>query len=242
MRSTHRTLLAALLILPAAASGVTQEPLPDPRQPDLTPSQKLEKLVERVRLEHSRVETLEADFTQSKESALLIEPDLSEGVFSYSAPDRVRWEYLSPIPMSLLIYGEEMTTWFRDLGQAERTNIGGKSQRVLEYMGASSSLDTLLEYFTVTLTLPRDTTRPYILELSPKFEQVERRLRGMIVWIDADRFLPIGVRYIEADGDVTEYRFNNMRVNSELPADRFELDLPSETDLREVDLDGQGVR
>ena len=236
-----RTRVVALTVYAVwmiVASTVSSDELPHPRQDGLEPSERLEALVNRVRAEQQAVVTLEAAFVQIRESSMLAEPVSSEGVFSYSAPDRVRWEYLSPDPISMLIAGDEMTTWYRDIEQAERVEVGRHSQRVLKYLGAGSTMDDLLEYFSVSLTLPTDQTQPYKMVLDPKFDKVAKRIQGMTVWIDPELFLPLRFRYEEADGDVTDMAFENLRVNGELPASRFELEMPTSVEVRQVDLNG----
>lgn len=200
----------------------------------MAPADRLTALVRRVRWENERIHTLEAQFVQEKVSAMLLEPEEARGAFSYEAPDKVRWEYQTPNPISLLIEGGEMTTWYRDMDQAERISVGRQSQKVLEYLGASSSLETLLEYFDIALHVPDDPSSPYFLELDPRFARVARRLRSMSLWIDRQRFVPIRLRYEEADGDVTEYRFEEIRLNAKLPAERFELAIPPGVEVREI--------
>ena len=193
--------------------------------------------MELVRAHQQNVTTLEAEFVQVRESSMLVEPVESRGVFSYAAPDRVRWEYQSPDPISMLITGDEMTTWYKDIEQAERVQVGRHSQRILKYLGAGSTMNDLLEYFTVSLTLPRDRSMPYKLDLAPKFEKVAKRLQSMSVWIDPEIYLPLRLRYVEADGDVTDMRFEDLRVNDHLPSERFELNLPTSVQVRLVELD-----
>lgn len=193
-----------------------------------------------MRLEQETLQTLSADFVQSKESTMLLEPEEARGTFQYAAPDRVRWEYSAPNPISMVIEGERMTTWYRDIDQAERVDIGRQSQRILEYLGAGSSLDTLLEYFDVRLRMPEDRALPLQLELTPRFERVAKRLREMSLWIDPELFLPVRLRYVEADGDVTAYEFSNFQLNQEIADDRFELDLPESVDVRTIDLNRRG--
>jgi outer membrane lipoprotein-sorting protein len=229
------TLLGLLLVLPTlAAVPLTAAEAANPY--DVEPRERLGVLVERMRLEQESLHTLEAAFVQRKESALLIEPEVATGVFSYAAPDSVRWEYHDPTSISLLITGDLMKTWYRDLDQVEEVEIGRHSQRVLEYLGAGSSLATLIEYFNVRLTLPDDRVRPMHLDLDPKFERVARRLQGMDIWVDPATYLPVKLRYIEADGDVTEYEFSEFRVNGEISSERFQLDLPPEVRVRTLDL------
>ncbi len=228
-------LTLTLLLLGAALPAIATEtaPLP-PEDASFSADERLGALVRRVRWENERIETLEAEFVQKKESALLQEPEEARGAFSYAAPDRVRWEYRTPNPISLLIEDGEMTTWYRDMDQVERISVGRQSQKVLEYLGASGSLDALLEYFEVALRMPVDPAAPYQLDLDPRFARVERRVRSMSLWIDRQRFLPIRLRYEEADGDVTEYRFDDIRLNAELPAERFVLEIPDGVEVREI--------
>ena len=227
----------ACLLLAISCPAWSEEALPDPRREGQGPSEKLTALVERVRLEQGRISTLEADFKQFKESSMLVEVVEAVGTFAYSAPDRVRWDYADPNPISMLIDGDEMTTWFRDLEQAERVKVGRRSQRVLEYLGATSPLDDMLQYFSVSLTLPDDMTQPYLLELSPLFDKVAKRLQGVTIWIAAEYYLPIRLRYVDADGDVTDLSFENLRINGSLPIERFDLRLPDTVDVRIVELD-----
>jgi outer membrane lipoprotein-sorting protein len=151
----------------------------------------------------------------------------------------VRWEYTDPNPISVVIDGEEMTTWYRDLDRAEELEIGRYSAQVFKYLGASGSLDALLEYFTVTARFPDEPGEAYQLVLDPRYQRIAKRLDSMTLWIDPERFLPVRLRYVAADGDVTEYRFEDIEINGEIPADRFELQLTDGVAVRRVDL-GRG--
>lgn len=227
LTSPSTLLLCLLLFVPAlgrAAEG------PDPRAEGLSPNQRLEALVERVRAAQGDLETLEARFVQTRESEMLVGSQEARGTLSYHAPDRVRWEFQTPDPISILVTDEEMTTWYRDLGRAERLAVGKASARVFEYLGATGSVDRLLEYFRVELTLPRGD-EAYRLDLKPKYRRIEKRLAGMSLWIDPVRFLPIRLRYQEPGGDVTDYRFEDLTINGPIPDGRFVLDLPDDVQL-----------
>jgi outer membrane lipoprotein-sorting protein len=239
MRAATFTLLSLLLAVPSFAAKAPS--VPDPMAPGLTGPQRLSALVERVKYEQRQLKTLEARFTQQQESSMLAAPEESKGVFSYAAPDRVRWEYLSPSPITVVIRGEEMTTWYRDLKRAETLKVGRYSGQVFKYLGASGSLQTLLEYFTVKLKLPEKKGDPYRLELVPKYQRIAKRLKGMTLWIDDANFFPERLKYVEADGDTVEYQFSDLKRNAPIPADRFVLKLPPGVQSRVVDL-GRGAK
>jgi outer membrane lipoprotein carrier protein len=234
VRAIAPLLLTALCVVPLVAQQV------DPRDPDLAPERRLDVLIERMRDEQESLHTLQADFVQQRESSMLLEPSEATGTFFYAAPDRVRWEYRTPDPISMVIVNDRMTTWYRDLDRAEQVDIGRQSQRILEYLGAGSSLATLLEYFDVRLHQPQRGSAPLELELEPRFERIAKRLSGMSLWVDSELFLPVRLRYVEADGDVTDYRFNNFRLNREIPDERFQLDMPGSVAIRRIDLNRRG--
>jgi outer membrane lipoprotein carrier protein len=234
MKRLPLALLMSLLLSPAAWAA---DKRPDPLAPGLSGFDSLKALLERVRVEQKSLKTMEARFVQKQESSLLAKPEESTGTFSYAAPNRVRWEYTSPNPISVVIAGEEMTTWYRDLKRADKLKIGRYSNQVFKYLGASGSLQTLLDYFRVNYTRPAKKGDPYRLEMIPKFERITRRLKGMTLWIDGERFLPTRLRYIEAGGDTVEYAFKDVKINSAIPNDRFVLKLPEGVETRVIDLD-----
>ena len=235
-----RLALALLVLLAVAPAGAAAPSKPDPRAPGLAGMQRLEALLERVKLEQRSLKTLEASFVQNQESDLLVKPERSTGTFSYAAPDRVRWEYREPNPVSVVIHGDEMTTWYRDLKRADKLKIGRYSNQVFKYLGASGSLQTLLDYFNASLSVPKDAAAPYRLELTPKYQRISRRLKAMTIWIDSRRFLPVRLKYTEADGDTVQYEFQDLKVNPEIPAERFVLNLPKGVETRVIDLEARG--
>lgn len=234
--------LIALALPAGRASAAAPTAPPDPRAPGLSGMARLQALLERVKLEQRSVRTLEARFVQHRESALLVKPEDSTGEFSYAAPNRVRWEYAAPNPITVVIDGDQMTTWYRDLGRADKIKIGRYSNQVFKYLGASGSMQALLDYFTVTLEIPKKASEPYKLELTPRYARIAKRLRAMTIWVDAQRFFPTRVRYVEGDGDVTEYELKNLQVNPQLPGDRFVLKLPAGVETRVIDLDREASK
>lgn len=231
------------LAVPAAVRGAEKK-APDPEAPGLTLAVRSEALLDRIRYEQKHLHTLEAEFVQFRVSEFLAAPEESKGSFAYSAPDLVRWDYLSPKPVSMVIREDEMLTWYRDLGKAEKVKVGRASSQVFRYLNASGSLDTLMKYFAVTFAFPpageagsAGATEPYRLDLAPRFARIRKRLAAMSLWIDRKLFLPVRVRYVEANGDTTEYRFDHLKRNGEVPLSRFDLALPKEVEVKVVDLD-----
>ena len=72
----------------------------------------------------SLIVSLEADFVQTKQVALMNEPQVSTGHLSYRAPEYMRWEYTSP----------QATVWEID---GKQSNVNPQVQRLLRMIMAS---------------------------------------------------------------------------------------------------------
>jgi len=214
----------------SASASASVSVQPDPDAAGLSSSERLDALFDRVKLEQRNLRSLEARFVQRKDSELFMEPEVAHGEFLFLAPDRVRWEFVEPNPMVVVIDESTMTTWYQDLRRAEVMQVGRYSEQVFKYMGASGSLDTLLDYFRVHVTFPDKDDEPYRLTLEPRYPRIAKRIEVMEIWIDREQFVPVRLRYVEPGGDSTEYRFSEVRVNPEISPERFDVQLPADVD------------
>lgn len=216
---------------------------PDPEAPGLSTSQRLEKLIERIKWEQARLKSMQATFVQNKESVLLIQPEEASGKFWFEAPDKVRWDYEKPNPTTVLVNEEQMLTWYRDLKRAERIDVGKQADRVMQYLSASNSLETLQRYFILKVAFPKDPKEPYRLELSPRFARVAKRIKLMTVHLDRAGYWPVYLQYIEPDGDRTELRFTAVTLNGKIAPETFKIELPKDVEVKVIDFatkTGQG--
>ena len=190
---------------------------------------KIEEVVKEISDRQKKVDTLQADFRQEKEMALLTSAEVSEGRFVFEKPNRVLWVYDSPKPVRMLIADGWLTTYYPDLGRAEELEVRRFEDRIFRYLGAASgAIEELTKYFDFRFIDRKGS--PYILELDPKTKSVARRVRKLTIWIDRESFITTSFEYIEGDGDMTRYEFVNIRINDPIPPDTFVIDLP--TDVR----------
>jgi len=236
-RLFHLLVFALVLSIVGAPALHARGPIKPKANVEESGSARLAKLLSAMKAEQEKVHTLTADFKEEKISQLLAKPSVSHGRFSYEAPDKVRWEYEKPNPITLVIQGDQMTTWFRDLGRADRVKVSRYSRRVLQYMGAGVSVNRLLSYFEVALWQPGGKDQDFRLDLIPRYERLRKHLKSMTVWIDNRSLLMTRLGYEEPDGDRTQYDLSNIVVNQPIPADRFVVKLPPGVQVRQVDLD-----
>jgi outer membrane lipoprotein-sorting protein len=242
------TLALALLLTPALAAQETPRETgrrsrggsvavaPEPDAPGLSASERLDNLIARIKWEQSRLQSMEAKFVQNKASALLLQPEESHGTLWYQAPDKARWEFTTPNPTTVLVGGEQMLTWYRDLKRAERVDIGKQADRIMQYLSASNSLETLQRYFILKVAFPKDPKEPYRLELTPRFSRVAKRIKSMAIHLDRQGYWPTFLQYVEPDGDQTELRFTGVKINRPIAADVFDIQLPADVEVKVISL------
>ena len=219
----RRTIIAAVALasLPLAAAPKKAAPVT------------LESVIKKVQEQQKKTQTLQADFKQEKELALLSRPEVSSGRFVFSKPNNVRWSYDAPKRIEMVIAKGSMTTYFPDLRKAERIDVRRFEDRIFKYMGASGAIDELARYFDFTFT---DTANKphWILELTPKNRAIGRRVKQIRIWIDKESYLTSKFEYVEGDGDITRYEFTNVKVNQPVEQARFTLTLPPNVKVEQM--------
>lgn len=202
--------------MPAAAANVT-----------------LEAVIKKIQEQQKKSTTLQADFRQEKEMALLSQPEVSTGTFIFSRPSNVLWTYSAPKRVQMVIAEGVMTTYYPDLRKAEKIDVKRFEDRIFKYMGASGAIDELARYFDFTFTDSK--TKPvYVLDLTPKNRAVSKRVKRIKLWIDKKTYLTSKIEYVEGDGDITRYEFTNVKINEPVPASRFALTLPSNVKVEQM--------
>lgn len=201
---------------------------------DLEGSAKLDALIERVVERQRALKTLEAEFVQLKESALLLGAVESTGVFLFRAPDLVRWDYRQPDPMVVLFTEDTVTTYHPAQARAERITVSGKQRRFVRVLAGTQPLDDLTSHFTITLADPGGRAH-YRLTLRPIGNMLSRKLSSVEIEVDRELFLPVVIEYRETDGDSTRYEFKRLVINPDIDDSRFRLELGANVRLETLD-------
>jgi len=108
---------------------------------------------------------LEADFVQTKSSALMNEPQVSTGHMSYRAPDFMQWSYRTPQAM----------TWEID---GDKSNVNPQIQKLLRMIMASiageASDDAKLQKESKRLFREVNITMDERNEVAKQVEMIEK--------------------------------------------------------------------
>lgn len=226
-RALNRTSATAVLCLLALASPLIAARKADPNS--------LEEVVRKVQEQQKKTNSLQADFRQEKELALLSKPEVTTGTFVFSKPNNVLWSYDPPKRVQMLIAKGTLTTYYPELNKAETLDVTRYQDRIFKYMGATGAIDELGRYFDFTFT-DNSANPAFMLDLSPKNRAVAKRVKHIKIWIDKKTYLTTKFEYTEGDGDITRYEFTNIKVNQPIAQSRFTLNLPAGVKVEQMKL------
>ena len=192
----------------------------------LTPAPtETETLFARMRERQAAIRTLQVRFTQEKKSSLLSAPSISEGLFSYEAPDRVRWEYSKPDPYTILIEGDRFKAYYPALHKVKTARITRMRNRIFHFLLATEPLEKLKNHFQVELRIAQ--ARPtFTLVLTPLTPHLAKYISAVTLQVDKQSLLPVDILIQEKDKDYTRLTFSDPRVNTTLPEKTFVLEVP----------------
>jgi len=233
-------LLSCFVVAPASQVQAS-EPYRDDRgavgKPldELAGAEKLNTLIERVVTQQRSLRSLQATFTQVKQSDLLLEPAVTHGRFTFLAPDRVRWDYVTPQNMVVAFADDMVTTFFPDQNRAECVKISRRNRRFVRVLAGTQPLDDLRKNFSFALS-DEGRGKPYKLTLEPIHRVLRNKLASVVLEVDRKLLLPTVIEYLAADGDRTRYEFSDLVLNPSIKPSEFELSFGEDVQLQTVDM------
>jgi outer membrane lipoprotein-sorting protein len=221
----------ALAVLFAA---VTLAPAKEPKAQraaatkTLPSGETLQQVLARFDQVQGQIRTLSAEFTQATRSPLLKDPIVAKGQFYLTKPDSVLWEYQAPEPMRFVVAEGAYTGYFPERKKAEKRDIKRWSEQLFRFFGVGQGSKELGKFYEIALgeTGP-DASGAYVLVLSPKKHRVRRNVDEVKLWVDASSLLPVRIDYVGRDGNETELRFLNTRLNPDLAAGLYNVKIPA---------------
>jgi len=189
-------------------------------QQPLTVSE-IASLKEKMATSAKNLQSLESSFTQTKQLSYLEKAAVSSGKLYFKPPRKIRWEYTSPTPYTVIFNDDKMYT---------RNEAGKTSQTDLSANKRFNALNGLLtetaqngnffdeNRFTIAYY---KNGQGYAAVLIPKEKALNKYIRQIELAIDGTSFLVQQVKIVDPSSDYMQLDFANQRKNAPIPEDKF---------------------
>lgn len=165
-----------------------------------------------------RVESVQADFVQEKELAILAHPIFSKGRFIFQAPGSLRWEYFTPIRTVLLMHDSHTRKFVqRDGVFVEEHGMGVNSMQIV-LQEITGWLDGEI---TDTDTFRAEVKEEGFILLTPKEAALEKIISRIELKLLDQSGLMDSVTLYEGKDSLTRMVFSDGVLNEKIPTARF---------------------
>jgi outer membrane lipoprotein-sorting protein len=224
-----RTILALAVALSFISPAVAQ-----------TSDPKANAIIQKMETAGRGIKSLQANIVQEKYDKNLGETERSEGTLYFKAgaegQEKVLLDFTKPVKESVSVIGDRVLIYQPATNQAFKTTRAKGAQKNsslgflgLGYQQAGSQLRDrfLVTYLSDETVAGRNAS---ILDLKPKGQE---NFTKMMVWVDAQTGMPIQYVIFGKDNSRTTVTLSNVRNGVKLDDGRFEIKIPSGTNVSE---------
>ena len=171
------------------------------------------------------LKTLTAQFSETTESPLLIQPLVSQGTIAVVRPLRLAMHYSAPDRRSVIIDRGRLRIVWPSRGIDRSTPIGSIEKRIQQYF-VDTSPSQLRSHFDIAARVASDRPGTWFVAMTPKRKQIAAGVSQLDLWIGTDTVLLAAMRMVFASGETTLLEFSDVHLNPAIADSAFQPAAP----------------
>jgi outer membrane lipoprotein-sorting protein len=177
--------------------------------------------------------SLTADLENTKYTDVVKDTSVETGHIYVRRDQKMRIDITKPDPRTILRTGDSLFMYTPKINRVEEFDLGKNRAMVDQYvlLGFGTKSQNLQKSYDVNLTGEDqlDGHRTFVLELTPKSDDVRKKITKIQMWIDGSSWLPIQQKFFEAgSGDYIQFHYTGVMKNLKIPDSRFKQDWPKD--------------
>lgn len=154
--------------------------------------------------------SLQGDFTQTRRLSYMDNDMRTTGKLYFKAPDRIRWEYVTPKPYVIIFDDQTMYTVENGRTKTTKLTANRRMQGLNDLLAGSLRGGDLLDESRFTISYFQEQAK-YAAILVPKDKGLSRYVRQVELIFDGTTLLLTTVTLTDPAGDSTQLAFTNQR-------------------------------
>ncbi len=157
------------------------------------------------------IQSLSCQFTQTKQSSLLVDNAVAKGEMSYSRPKSMRWEYTSPYTYALVVEGDSLSMTGAEGNKKPNQNANRMMKEMSSLIIGSINGERLFDERTFSINIYEETGC-YRVKMNPKRKDMQRMFQNITFLFGSDDYTVRSVVLTEKSGDATTINFENVTI------------------------------
>jgi outer membrane lipoprotein-sorting protein len=177
--------------------------------------------------------SLTADLEHTKYTDVVKDTSTEEGHIFVRRDQKMRIDITKPDPRTILRVGDSLYVYTPKIKRVEEYDLGKNRLMVDQYvlLGFGTKSQNILKSYDVDLTEEEeiDHRKAFVLELTPKSEDIRKQITKIQMWIDESSWLPLQQKFFEAgSGDYFLFHYTNLMKNLKISDSKFKPDWPKD--------------
>lgn len=167
-----------------------------------------QKIIQKMTASAEAIRTVKCNFTQKKQSKMLKGEQVSEGKMFCQQPDKLRWEYTSPKPSTLVLDGTKAQL-LKGGEQGTRNKFVGEMARMIMNSVAGKCLTDNKTFLVSAKEMPTE----YVATLVPQKKDMKRLYAKLVLHYDIKQETVTEIELYEKNGDRTLIELHDISIN-----------------------------
>jgi outer membrane lipoprotein-sorting protein len=177
--------------------------------------------------------SLTADLENTKYTEVVKDSSTETGHIFVRKDQKMRIEIAKPDKRTILRTGDSLFVYTPKIKRVEEYDLGKNRAMVDQYvlLGFGTKSQNIQKSYDVSLTGAEelDGKKTFVLELTPKSDEVRHQITKIQMWIDESSWLPIQQKFFETgSGDYILFHYSNVMKNLKIGDSVFKQDWPKD--------------
>jgi outer membrane lipoprotein-sorting protein len=177
--------------------------------------------------------SLTADIEHIKYTDVVKDTSKETGQMFVRKDQKMRIDFAQPDKRTVLRNGDTLFVYTPKINKVEEYDLGKNRAMVDQYvlLGFGTRSQNVVKSYDVVLVGDQelDGRKTFLLELTPKSEDIRKQITKIQMWIDQSSWLPIQQKFFEAaPGDYFIFHYTNMKKNLKISDSEFKPDWPKD--------------
>jgi outer membrane lipoprotein-sorting protein len=183
-------------------------------------AEELQSFLTEIQAASDQVRSFSSEFVQERRLALFTEPVIFRGSLVVVRPDRLRWEFISPVP-SVLIFRGDRGIRCNDKAPPVHFDLG--TDPIMRTVAEQLWLWLGGDYSRLNATYQMEKSGPASLTISPKDKAMLEYITSITITFNKTSKQPEKVEIADPGGDMTIISFHSYVLNGKTPDVLFAL-------------------